>query len=165
MILIHKIGLTPMIPINIISMLSRMYCVHIIIHKHAYVYSHPHLAHTHIPPHTYPTQYNGYTSCPLITSYGKTILAEFDFDAQPLETFPFDQGKVINLTQMSNLQSHSHDSNSLCTARLVSFPRFQPTMYCKTGLIPMIPTHYVLQDWSHSHDSNPLCTVRLVSFP
>ena len=39
-------------------------------------------------------QYDGYTSCPLITGYGKTILAEFDFDAQPLETFPFDQGKV-----------------------------------------------------------------------
>ena len=39
-------------------------------------------------------QYDGYTSCPLITGYGKTILAEFDFDATPLETFPFDQGKV-----------------------------------------------------------------------
>lgn len=39
-------------------------------------------------------QYDGYTSCPLITGYGKTILAEFDFNAQPLETFPFDQGKV-----------------------------------------------------------------------
>ena len=39
-------------------------------------------------------QYDGYTSCPLITGYGKTILAEFDFDAAPLETFPFDQGKV-----------------------------------------------------------------------
>lgn len=37
--------------------------------------------------------YDGYTSCPLITGYGKTILAEFDFDALPLETFPFDQGK------------------------------------------------------------------------
>ena len=39
-------------------------------------------------------QYDGYTSCPLITGYGKTILAEFDFNAEPLETFPFDQGKV-----------------------------------------------------------------------
>lgn len=37
--------------------------------------------------------YDGYTSCPLVTGYGKTILAEFDFDAAPLETFPFDQGK------------------------------------------------------------------------
>nr|QGW51953.1 sulfide:quinone oxidoreductase [Sinonovacula constricta] len=37
--------------------------------------------------------YDGYTSCPLITSYSKCILAEFDFDGQPLETFPFDQGK------------------------------------------------------------------------
>ena len=41
-----------------------------------------------------PMQYDGYTSCPLITGYGKTILAEFDFNAAPLETFPIDQGKV-----------------------------------------------------------------------
>lgn len=39
------------------------------------------------------TQYDGYTSCPLITKGGKTILAEFDYNAQPLETFPVDQGK------------------------------------------------------------------------
>lgn len=41
-------------------------------------------------------QYDGYTSCPLITGYGKTIMAEFDFNAMPLETFPFDQGKVLS---------------------------------------------------------------------
>ena len=29
----------------------------------------------------------------LDTGYGKAILAEFDFDAMPLETFPFDQGE------------------------------------------------------------------------
>ena len=39
-------------------------------------------------------QYNGYTSCPLVTGYGKLILAEFDYNGNPLETFPFDQGKV-----------------------------------------------------------------------
>ncbi|KAG1667822.1 Sulfide:quinone oxidoreductase, mitochondrial [Nymphon striatum] len=38
-------------------------------------------------------QYDGYTSCPLVVGYNKCILAEFDFDAKPLETFPFDQGK------------------------------------------------------------------------
>lgn len=38
-------------------------------------------------------KYDGYTSCPLITGYHSCILAEFDFDGQPLETFPFDQGK------------------------------------------------------------------------
>jgi sulfide:quinone oxidoreductase len=37
--------------------------------------------------------YDGYTSCPLITAYGKLILAEFDYDLKPRETFPFDQGK------------------------------------------------------------------------
>ncbi|MBP1149585.1 MULTISPECIES: FAD/NAD(P)-binding oxidoreductase [unclassified Methylocaldum] len=38
-------------------------------------------------------KYDGYTSCPLITGYGKLILAEFDYDLKPKETFPFDQGK------------------------------------------------------------------------
>lgn len=37
--------------------------------------------------------YDGYTSCPLITGYGRLILAEFDYDLKPCETFPFDQGK------------------------------------------------------------------------
>ncbi|KAK3095999.1 hypothetical protein FSP39_021834 [Pinctada imbricata] len=37
--------------------------------------------------------YDGYTSCPLITAPNKCILAEFDYDANPLETFPIDQGK------------------------------------------------------------------------
>ena len=36
--------------------------------------------------------YDGYTSCPLVTGYGKLILAEFDFNGKPLETFPMDQG-------------------------------------------------------------------------
>lgn len=40
-----------------------------------------------------PAQYDGYTSCPLVTGYGKLILAEFNFNGEPLETFPFDQGK------------------------------------------------------------------------
>lgn len=37
--------------------------------------------------------YNGYTSCPLLTGYGKLVLAEFDYNNQPMETFPFDQSK------------------------------------------------------------------------
>ena len=37
-------------------------------------------------------QYDGYTSCPLVTGYGRLILAEFDYDLNPKETFPFDQG-------------------------------------------------------------------------
>lgn len=37
--------------------------------------------------------YNGYSSCPLITGRGKLILAEFDYDNNPQETFPFDQAK------------------------------------------------------------------------
>jgi len=38
-------------------------------------------------------RYDGYTSCPLVTGYGKLILAEFDYDLNPTETFPFDQSK------------------------------------------------------------------------
>lgn len=38
-------------------------------------------------------KYDGYTSCPLVTGYGRLILAEFDYDLNPRETFPFDQGK------------------------------------------------------------------------
>jgi sulfide:quinone oxidoreductase len=38
-------------------------------------------------------KYNGYGSCPIITGYGKLILAEFDYDNTPKETFPFDQSK------------------------------------------------------------------------
>jgi sulfide:quinone oxidoreductase len=37
--------------------------------------------------------YDGYTSCPLVTGYGKLVLAEFDYDGNPAETFPFDQSK------------------------------------------------------------------------
>lgn len=37
--------------------------------------------------------YNGYGSCPLVTGYGKLILAEFDYQNEPTETFPFDQSK------------------------------------------------------------------------
>lgn len=38
-------------------------------------------------------QYNGYGSCPLVTGYGKLVLAEFDYDNNPIETFPFDQSQ------------------------------------------------------------------------
>ena len=40
-----------------------------------------------------PKIYNGYTSCPLVTGYGRLILAEFNYDKQPDETFWFDQSK------------------------------------------------------------------------
>lgn len=36
-------------------------------------------------------KYDGYASCPLITGYDKVILAEFDYDLKPLETFPIPQ--------------------------------------------------------------------------
>ena len=38
-------------------------------------------------------KYDGYTSCPLVTGYSKCILAEFDYDGNPLETLPINQAK------------------------------------------------------------------------
>lgn len=40
-----------------------------------------------------PAAYDGYTSCPLVTGYGKLVLAEFDYDGKPQESFPFDQSQ------------------------------------------------------------------------
>ncbi|HID51187.1 MAG TPA: NAD(P)/FAD-dependent oxidoreductase [Anaerolineae bacterium] len=40
-----------------------------------------------------PGRYNGYTSCPLVTGYGSLVLAEFDYQKTPQESFPFDQSK------------------------------------------------------------------------
>jgi sulfide:quinone oxidoreductase len=40
-----------------------------------------------------PGSYDGYTSCPLVTGYGSLILAEFDYDKNPKESFPFDQSE------------------------------------------------------------------------
>lgn len=37
--------------------------------------------------------YNGYASCPLVTSRSTCILAEFNYEGQPEETFPFNQAK------------------------------------------------------------------------
>lgn len=37
--------------------------------------------------------YDGYTSCPLVTGYSTCILAEFDMNGNPLETFPVNQAK------------------------------------------------------------------------
>lgn len=37
--------------------------------------------------------YDGYTSCPLVTGYDSLILAEFDYDKNPMESFPFDQSQ------------------------------------------------------------------------
>ncbi|NNE71899.1 MAG: NAD(P)/FAD-dependent oxidoreductase [Rhodothermales bacterium] len=42
---------------------------------------------------TPPGGYTGYSSCPLITGYGKLILAEFDYNNRPMPSFPFDTTK------------------------------------------------------------------------
>lgn len=37
--------------------------------------------------------YDGYTACPLVTRYGRVVLAEFDYEGNRKETFPFDQSR------------------------------------------------------------------------
>lgn len=37
------------------------------------------------------SSYDGYASCPLVTGYDSCIMAEFDYNLQPKETFPFRQ--------------------------------------------------------------------------
>jgi sulfide:quinone oxidoreductase len=37
--------------------------------------------------------YDGYAACPIVTGYGKLVLAEFDYELTPRESFPFDQSK------------------------------------------------------------------------
>ena len=38
-------------------------------------------------------EYNGYTACPILTRHNRVLLAEFDYDGNPMESFPFDQAK------------------------------------------------------------------------
>jgi sulfide:quinone oxidoreductase len=40
-----------------------------------------------------PARYDGYTSCPIVTRRGRMLLAEFDYDGNPRESFPFNQAK------------------------------------------------------------------------
>lgn len=35
--------------------------------------------------------YDGYSSCPIVTGYNKLILAEFNYDKEPVESMPFNQ--------------------------------------------------------------------------
>lgn len=37
--------------------------------------------------------YDGYTSCPLVTGVNRLVMAEFNYDKEPQESFPVDQGK------------------------------------------------------------------------
>jgi len=37
--------------------------------------------------------YDGYSCCPLITGYGKAIMAEFNYNAEPVPSFPLDPTK------------------------------------------------------------------------
>ena len=47
----------------------------------------------HLQGKALPAVYDGYTSCPLVTGYGSLILAEFDYDKNPKESFPFNQAE------------------------------------------------------------------------
>lgn len=61
------------------------------IRKQAPVLVHNLIAHRKGKPLS--ARYNGYTSCPIVTRRGRMLLAEFDYDGNPCETFPFNQAK------------------------------------------------------------------------
>jgi sulfide:quinone oxidoreductase len=61
------------------------------IRKQAPVTTHNLLAYLNNQPLSH--RYDGYTSCPLVTGYGSLIMAEFDYNKIPQETFPFDQSQ------------------------------------------------------------------------
>lgn len=43
---------------------------------------------TEMRGHGTQARYNGYSSCPLVTGYNKTLIAEFDYDGRPTPTLP-----------------------------------------------------------------------------
>lgn len=47
--------------------------------------------HKYLNGKTLDVNYDGYASCPLVTGYDSCIMAEFDYDLKPKETFPFRQ--------------------------------------------------------------------------
>ncbi len=57
-------------------------------------------------------KYDGYASCPLVTGYGKLVLAEFDYDNNPAPSFPFDTSQerysmyVLKKDLLPNLYWH-----------------------------------------------------------
>jgi sulfide:quinone oxidoreductase len=63
------------------------------IRKQAPVVVHNLLATINGQPSSTFKRYDGYSSCPLVTGYGKLILAEFDYDLKPAPSFPFDTAK------------------------------------------------------------------------
>lgn len=48
--------------------------------------------------------YDGYTSCPLLTEYGKVLLAEFKYGGQPKETF----GSILGIDQAKPSRAFYH---------------------------------------------------------
>jgi sulfide:quinone oxidoreductase len=49
-------------------------------------------------------KYDGYTSCPLITEYGKVLLAEFKYGGEPKETF----GNLLGIDQATPRRAFYH---------------------------------------------------------
>jgi len=63
------------------------------VRKEAPVLVHNLLATMNNRPRSEFARYDGYASCPLVTGYGKLVLAEFDYDLKPKPSFPFDTTK------------------------------------------------------------------------
>ena len=84
-----------------------------------------------------PPQYDGYASCPLLTAKDKCIMAEFNWDGEPQETFPINQARERAL--MYHLKTDVMPS--LYWHFLVKYVVYR----LKTDVIPSLYWHFLVK--------------------
>ena len=76
---------------------------------------------------TDPATYDGYAACPVVTGYGKLMLAEFEYDNRPTPSFPFDTSKERDSNYL--LKKHlppSSTGTGCCGGGPEGSPRWEP---------------------------------------
>ncbi len=84
--------------------------------------------------------YNGYTSCPLLTEYGKVMLAEFKYDGVPDETF----GKWFGIDQVEPRRAFYHLKKDF-------FPWVSPLPFQSFVPPPLTNCRCTTNLWSKGH--------------
>ncbi len=73
-------------------------------------------------------KYDGYTSCPLVTGYGRLVLAEFDYEGKPAKRFrSISRRSVSRCTCLKRTRSHDCIGTVCFVARLMRKTIFTPT--------------------------------------
>ena len=86
-------------------------------------------------------KYDGYTSCPLVTGYRKLILAEFNYDNIPEETFPFNQAKERYSMYLMKKYFLPESLSGKMSRTDVIFPETQRIKGCTLFLTPAHQIH------------------------